>query len=213
VVELAGSPAGERLPRLVRAVRDLTGADAIAVVVVGADGRLQPGAASSDAASRLMHAELNMRLGPSITCGDRGRPVPPTRLTAWPSLAAEAAPYGISTADALPMRAGARFAGALTFYWRVPYAPTAAVRDLTQALADITAVGLVTDADVRQHTARLEQDLRGRVVVEQARGFLAAYHAISVDEALTVLHRHAAGSNRDLHDVAAEIVHRPPRRP
>lgn len=207
VVELAGSPANERLPRLVRTTRELTGADAVAVSVLGPDGRLQPGTASSDAAYRLLHVELSTLLGPSITCRAQGRPLPPTRLATWPRLGAEAAAYGLSTVDALPLRTAETSIGALTFYWSVPYAPTTAVHDLTQALADVTALGLATD-----HTlAQLETGLQSRTVIEQAKGYLAAYHAISIDEALTVLRTHAHNTRRDIHDVAAEIVGRKPR--
>jgi hypothetical protein len=207
VVELAGAPPNERLSRLVRTARELTGADAVAVSVVGADGRLQPGTASSDAGLRMLHVELSMRTGPSIACRDQGRPLPPTRLATWPRLAAEAIAYGLSTVDALPLRTADRSIGALTSYWSVPYTPPTAVHDLTQALADVTALGLVTDHTV----AQLETGLRSRTVIEQARGYLAAYHAISIDEALSVLRTHAHNTNRDIHEVAAEIVSRRPR--
>ena len=217
VVELAGSPASERLPRLVRATQGLTGADAITVVVVGPDGRFQPGAASSEAANRLLHVELTTRLGPSITCRNHGRPVPPTRLAPtgpWPGLAAEAAAYGFSTVDALPLRTPDQSVGALTFYWSVPYAPTIAVRDLTQALADITATGLATDhtiAGYRLQTERLEYELKSRAVIEQATGFLAARHAVTIDDALAFLRTRARNTNRDVHDIAAEVLGGYPR--
>lgn len=217
VVELAGSPADERLPRLVRAVQGLTGADAVTVIVAGPDGRFHPGAASSDAAYRLMQLELSTLLGPSIACRDYGRAVPPTRLAPggpWPGLAAEAAADGFSTVDAMPMRALGRSIGALASYWRIPYAPTVAVGDLTQALADITAIGVTTDHTVtgyRIRTEQLEHGLQDRTVIEQAKGFLAAYHDITVDDAFTVLNSHARTTGRDIRDVAAEIVSRRPR--
>lgn len=209
VVELAGSPAHDRLPRLVRAAQGLTGADAVAVAIVGPDGRFQPGAVSSEAASRLLYTELTTRIGPTITCRDRARPVPPSRLAIWPGLAGEAAAYGLTTADALPLRTAGRAIGALTFYWRVPYAPSTAVHELTQALADITAIGLTADQAIAEYRHRAEQAEQGRsgsVVIEQAKGFLAAHHRITVDEALAVLSTQARGGGRDIHELAAEIV-------
>lgn len=211
VVELAGAPAAERMPRLVSTAQGLTGADAVAVALVGPDGRFQPGGASSEIASRLLHTELAARLGPTITCRNQARPVPSTRLTIWPGLADAARAYGISTADALPMRADGQAIGALTFYWSVPYVPTAAVADLTQALADITAIGLTADralTDQRRHAGEQATGEPGHVVIEQARGYLAAYHRITIDEALAVLRAQAHSGGRDIHDVAAEIIDR-----
>jgi len=218
VVELAGSPARDRLSRLVRAVQGLTGADAVAVAIVGPDGRFQPGAASSEAASRLLYTELTTRTGPTITCHSQARPVPPSRLAIWPSLAGEAAAYGLSTVDALPLRAAGQSVGALTFYWSVPYAPSTAVQELTQALADITAIGLATDRTVHEYRMRADQADQarsGQAVIEQAKGFLAAYHRITVDEALSVLSTHARSSGRPLPEIATEILghHRSHRGP
>lgn len=211
VVELAGSPARDRLPRLVHAAQGLTGADAVAVAVVGPDGRFQPGGASSEAASRLLYAELSTRIGPAITCRNQGRPIPPTRLATWPGLAGEANTYGLSTVDAVPLRTADQAIGALTFYWSVPYVPSQAVQDLTQALADITAIGLTADQTADEHRRRAEQleaSLPGRVVIEQAKGFLAARHRITVDEAYSVLRAQAQSGNREIPDVAAEILGR-----
>lgn len=213
VVELAGSSANDRLPRLVRAAQGLTGADAVAVAVVGPDGRFLPGGASSEAAARLLAAELSAHLGPTITCRNQGRPVAPSRLATWPGLAGEAKTYGLSTVDSVPLRTADQVMGALTFYWSVPSVPSRSVQDLTQALADITAIGLAHDKAVHGHRQRAEQmenALPSRVVIEQAKGFLAARHRITVDEAYSVLRAQAQSGNRAIPDVAADIVGRRP---
>lgn len=61
-------------------------------------------------------------------------------------------------------------------------------------------------AEVRLRCAQLEQALRSRVVIEQAKGILAARHGIGVEGAFEGLRRAARDRRRRLHEVAAEVV-------
>jgi ANTAR domain-containing protein len=57
-----------------------------------------------------------------------------------------------------------------------------------------------------ERTIQLQNALDSRVVIEQAKGVVAARESISPDEAFKKIRRQARGERRKLHDLAAEIV-------
>jgi hypothetical protein len=57
-----------------------------------------------------------------------------------------------------------------------------------------------------ERTIQLQTALDTRVVIEQAKGVIAARESISPDEAFQKIRRQARSERRKLHDVAAEIV-------
>lgn len=78
-------------------------------------------------------------------------------------------------------------------------------------LADVVASNMVRERTLRQAlavTAQLEHALQARVVIEQAKGMVAAELRITVDEALDCIRRFARARQRRLADVAGEIVTR-----
>ena len=78
-------------------------------------------------------------------------------------------------------------------------------------LADVIAAGVVREQQHRAAlavTAQLEHALQSRVVVEQAKGMVAAELRVGIDEALDCLRRYARARQLRLADVAADIVNR-----
>ncbi|WP_374710702.1 ANTAR domain-containing protein [Rhodococcus sp. USK10] len=76
-------------------------------------------------------------------------------------------------------------------------------------LARVVAGHLATDATLRkrqQLTEQLENALASRVVIEQAKGIIAAEGAVTVDEAFDRLRRHARRHRTSVHEVAAAVV-------
>lgn len=55
-------------------------------------------------------------------------------------------------------------------------------------------------------TEQLQTALTTRVVIEEAKGMIAARHGVSVDQAFDMLRRHSRAHNARLHDVAAAVV-------
>jgi PAS domain S-box-containing protein len=72
------------------------------------------------------------------------------------------------------------------------------VRDVTQRHEDRDRLA--------ELAAQLQTALTTRVVIEQAKGFVAATRGIGVDEAFQVLRKHARDRNIRLQDVAAAVV-------
>jgi AmiR/NasT family two-component response regulator len=55
-------------------------------------------------------------------------------------------------------------------------------------------------------TIQLQTALESRIVIEQAKGIIAAKEAISPDEAFQKIRGQARSERRKLHELAAEIV-------
>ena len=77
------------------------------------------------------------------------------------------------------------------------------------ALSTIATIGLLHERNSREQTALSEQlqtALHSRVLVEQAKGVLAARAQISVGEAFTLMRTHARRRGLRLTDVASAVV-------
>jgi AmiR/NasT family two-component response regulator len=72
-------------------------------------------------------------------------------------------------------------------------------------------VAQVTDeiAELRERTRQLEHALESRIVIEQAKGMLAARHGLSIQDAFEVLRRGARSTRVRIHDLAARVVDEP----
>ncbi|MGF1645951.1 MAG: ANTAR domain-containing protein [Kineosporiaceae bacterium] len=78
-----------------------------------------------------------------------------------------------------------------------------------QALADVATIGLLHERNLREQTVLSEQlqgALQTRVLVEQAKGMVAARSGITVTEAFERLRRHARRNGITLTSVAARVV-------
>lgn len=60
----------------------------------------------------------------------------------------------------------------------------------------------------RRTSEQLQRALESRVVIEQAKGFLASARGIGTDEAFELLRKYARRNGRRLHEVAARVVDR-----
>lgn len=68
--------------------------------------------------------------------------------------------------------------------------------DLVQVMAEMAAIGLIQERALRERTLLAEQlqaALISRVVIEQAKGMLAEYLTVTVDDAFRLLRNYVAG--------------------
>lgn len=208
----AGMPA--HLGRLLRLSLELTRAAAASILTAEAGSTPSACQATTPQARALLEQELAAGSGPSVDCLRDGRPLGPVRIvepSPWPHLAATAREAGYTTAHGHPLRAGDVYAagtqGALVLYTDAPL--DASHRHIAQALADTTAVtiaGARTLAGQTARVAQLQQALDSRIVIEQAKGVLAARHRTTPDAAFTYLRDQARNTNQKIHAVAAAIV-------
>ncbi|WP_416979330.1 ANTAR domain-containing protein [Streptomyces sp. T028] len=210
----------EFLNRLAGHCVSLLDVDAAGILLTNPQGRLHLIAASSEKARLLELLQLQGAQGPCVTCYTERRrvdysdPVPGASadVLPWPRFAMAARQEGFHGVCALPMRHNRQVIGALNLF-----RTEAGVLDdrnaaLGQALADIATLGILQERAVRQREVLAEQlqhALDSRVIIDQAKGFLAHRLNTSLDEAFRALRGLARNSNRKLVDVALDVVTQP----
>ena len=127
------------------------------------------------------------------------------------AFAAMASTYGILGVLSLPMRHKDSLIGTLCLIRSTPKRFLPNVIEDAQTLADVIAATIVREY-VHQKalavTAQLQHALESRVVVEQAKGMVAAELKISIDDALERIRHHARSQHLRLTTVATDIVTR-----
>ena len=101
--------------------------------------------------------------------------------------------------------------GVLTLLHNAPHTLTDVDTRLGQALADAATIGLLHERAVRHAetvTEQLQGALNSRVIIEQAKGVLAAQADIGPDEAFTILRSHARSQELRLSELARAVVER-----
>ena len=78
-------------------------------------------------------------------------------------------------------------------------------------MAKMAAIGLIQERAVRERNllaAQLQAALNSQVIIEQAKGMLAEYLTVTVDDAFQRLRDYARYHNLKLSQVAADVVDR-----
>ncbi|MFI7399777.1 ANTAR domain-containing protein [Streptomyces sp. NPDC049541] len=222
-VDLAASPVTEAsdprglLAALAAHGTELLGGRAAVVLYAPDDPVHAEVAGTGEERLRLVSDAVTWGEGPGPEARRTGCPVPDTSLDGdrarrdWPRYAERARALGYDRVAALPLRAGEDTLGALVLLGRggTPLPPD--LLALAQSLADAAGWTLQRERRLRESRAladQLGQALTSRIVIEQAKGTLAARHSITVEEAFRVLRSHARSHRRRLTEVAREVVER-----
>lgn len=192
---------------------ELLDADAAGLMLADERGDLRLMAATTERMRLVELLELQAAEGPCRDCYLTGRPVVNVKLAdahgRWPVFTGAAVAAGFGGTHALPMRLRGRVIGALNLF-------TDASVDLSdddvavgQAMADVATIGLLHERNLREQTAvseQLQAALHSRVLIEQAKGVLAARAEITVDRAFTRMRDHARHTGLTLTAVATAVV-------
>lgn len=195
---------------------------AAGVILVGAQGRqggLSVAAASSERTRLLEVFAVGIDAGPCVECVRTGRPVSSDDLTSpgareqWPRYVEGAEAAGFRSTHALPMRLRDDVIGVLTLLHTAEHALSETDARLGQALADAATIGLLHERAIR-HAETVQEQLQGalnsRVIIEQAKGVLAAQHDLDPEDAFGALRSHARRQGMRLTDLARAVVERRP---
>lgn len=189
--------------------------DSAGLLIADDRGVLHVLAASSERGRNLEVFQLQRAQGPCLDCYRTGTPVAVADLTAmrprWPAFVPAALAAGFVSVHALPMRLRDQVLGALGLFGATAGALTEEDLRLGQALAHVASVAIVQEraaADRNLLTEQLQTALTSRVVLEQAKGFLAQRGGLEMDEAYARLRRYARDHNERLTDVARAVVDR-----
>jgi hypothetical protein len=201
------------LDRLARLCAELLGVSACGVMLADHLGVLNLVAASTEEARVVELAQLQGAEGPCMDAYRTGAPVQQTDLSSpgqpWPSFAQAARASGFAAVHALPMRLRHETLGAISLFSDAPGPLDEDTIALGQALADAATIGILHQRAVARHeivAEQLQAALNSRIVIEQAKGFLAERLAVNVDAAFGLLRGYARDHNRKLTAVATDIV-------
>ena len=193
---------------------EILGAEAAGVMLADESGGLHL-IASSDERMRLLELfELQGAQGPCLDAFSSGRAVQANAAGSrarWPVFALEASDAGFQTMCAVPLRVRTDVIGALNLFRGRDEPFTGAEINLAQAMAKMAAIALIQERALRERNLLAEQlqvALTSRVVIEQAKGMLAEYLTMTVDDAFRMLRNYARDHNRKLSEVANNIVNR-----
>ena len=197
---------------------DVSGAGAAGLMLTDQTGHLQFMAASHPSGETLELFQLQNSEGPCLDCFTSGEPVVNADLVhaadRWPTFAARAIELGFQSVHAFPMRLREHTIGALNLFGSQHSLFDEADVRVVQALADVATIALMQERAIRRAeelTEQLQGALTSRIVIEQAKGAVAALSAITPDEAFEVLRARARSSRMRLVDVARSVLEeRPP---
>ncbi|WP_344092524.1 GAF and ANTAR domain-containing protein [Microbacterium deminutum] len=127
----------------------------------------------------------------------------------WPAFAAEARRSGFSSIHAIPMRLRDSTLGSLNLFRDQTGELNTPDAIAAQSLADIATISILQQRLVEESEiarTQLQRALDSRVIIEQAKGYLAQRESIDMDAAFTRLRAHARSTQSRLGVVAAEVI-------
>jgi hypothetical protein len=169
-------------------------------------------AATSEQARELELFQLQSDEGPCMDCYASGQPVSVADIVdateRWPRFVPAARGAGFAAVHAIPMRAAGIVLGALGLFGSSPGELNESDLLVGQTLTHIACVAILqehapTPASVMP---QLRSALTGRVIIEQAKGFVREMLDVSVDEAFHLLRTYARAKSQRLTDVASRLM-------
>lgn len=184
------------------------------VMIEDKQGDLRFTSTSDEKLSRLESLQIELDEGPCLMAFRTGEVVIAGDLRTdarFPRFGPRALEAGMAAVYSFPLRRGDSTIGALNLYRPYPGDFDAEQIDVGRSFAQIATVFLVHAEEVQEAkllNMQLQQALNTRVLIEQAKGFVAGSSGLSTDDAFTVLRRHARNRGAKLSDVARSVITR-----
>lgn len=127
----------------------------------------------------------------------------------WPNFCAAAELVGFLSVHAVPMHLRKEVVGGLNVFRPDGPAISTAEQHIAQALADVATLGILQQRSVQRSgllAAQLQHALNSRVVIEQAKGILAAQGKVGLEHAFAQLRRFARNNNLPLSQAAGKVI-------
>lgn len=199
--------------RLVVALARVTvgGADGVSISL-RRRGELTTVAASDETVSGMDHDQYSTGEGPCVAAATEGHWFHVESLDderRWPAFIPRARQRGINSIISTPLLTQTRPVGALNIYSRRPGAfatPELELSSLFAAQASELLLSAAMDVSVEELSRQLQDALRGRDVIAQARGVLMERHQVTADAATTQLRHSARRTNTPLRRLAEDIM-------
>jgi hypothetical protein len=169
-------------------------------------------AVTSEQARELELFQLQADEGPCVDCYSTGQPVSVADLRVavrrWPQFVPAALDAGFASVHAVPMRAAGIVLGAVGLFGTRHGELNEADLLVAQTLAHVACVAILQEHPPTPDTVmpQLRSALAGRVVVEQAKGFLRESVNVSVEDAFRLLRTYAHATGEHLTEVARRLM-------
>lgn len=201
------------LQTLVDRAVELFDAAAGAIHLKNDRGALEVVASTSERSSFIGLLQLDAGEGPCIAAVTSGELV--TSRDAddleqhWPRFAAASRERGYAGVHAIPLRLRDEVIGSLNLFRETEGALNGPDARAAQALADVATISVLQQRSLEHATvtaAQLQRALDTRLVIEQAKGYLARAFDTDTDTARELLRRYARTTQQRLSDVAAAVA-------
>jgi len=192
---------------------ELLGVDAAGIILTDQRGRMQVVASTSHEIRVVELFALQNDEGPCLECFSSGEPVVNIGVDEaaerWPKFTDAALGAGYRSTHALPLHLRRQAIGAISLFCSTNAQLSAADVALGQALADVATISLFQERAVRQ-TELLAEQLQGalnsRILIEQAKGSLAARADVDVDVAFSMMRDYGRSTQQAISVVAKSVL-------
>ncbi|PZE35730.1 MULTISPECIES: GAF and ANTAR domain-containing protein [unclassified Curtobacterium] len=205
----------ELLQLLVGKAADLFDVSAAGIMLATRTDELELVASTSERSNLVGIMQLDAGEGPCIEAYRTGKVVtvgsPAELAERWPAFAAASKLFGYASVHAIPLRLRNETLGSMNLYREQPGALGEDDIVAAQALTDVATISILQQRGLEQATiarTQLQRALDSRVVIEQAKGFLAQTHEVDMDEAFALLRSYARSHQTPLADTARQVVER-----
>lgn len=180
------------------------------------EGRLHAVTWSGDRVGSLERLQAHRQTGPGLEAVSRREAVvvsdvaDSTSASTWPVFRAAALEAGVHAVAGIPLVAAGEALGVLDVYGDDAHTWSDAELETIRVLTALVSGYLVRSSELERHrraTQQLQQALDSRVIIEQAKGVLAASRGIPVGEAFLLMREYARSHNLRLEAVATAVVH------
>ncbi len=204
----------ELLQDLVEHCVQLLPVDAAGILLTDRRGRLHVMAFSGDHTELVELFQPQAIEGPCLDCINNGAPVSVPEISdhtdQWPRYVPAVQGQGFNAVDVVPLRLRDHVIGAMNLFRTHTGAMLDADLHVAQALADVATIGILSERAIDDRNgvvAQLQGALGSRVLIEQAKGILAASGAtLSMDDAFKALRAHARNSGTRISKVATDLT-------
>jgi len=195
---------------------EIVDSHAAGLLLADSANRLHFMAASDENTELLELFQVQNHEGPCLDCFHSGQPVVNADLAEaadrWPLFAPRAVAAGFRSVHAIPLRLRSSTVGALNLFDNHTGRLEPDEVHVVQALADVATIGLLQERAIRRAevlSEQLQAALNSRVVVEQAKGAVAQFHGIGVDQAFELIRGYSRRNQRRLSELAQALVDDP----
>ncbi|MFD6290596.1 GAF and ANTAR domain-containing protein [Streptomyces sp. NPDC060205] len=188
---------------------------AAGVLLAAPSGRLVDVAATDESTRRLETHSVEWGEGPCWDCFRSKQQITgvcldtPEAQARWPRFTPRARTAGLTSVATCPLHLHGQVIGSLDLFRNRPGPLNASHLRLGQALANTATIGILQQQAVSVQTtltAQLESALDSRVVVEQAKGYLAHRLDTDPEQAFVHLRQYARSHHVRLTDLARQVI-------